>query len=275
MGRLGGQEKYAQINEEEGLQKPESLGVTERLGFGEIRNGLSEIDERLARIQTVVGEDAFFEFDEAKDDLRKAFEDKVSMDSALQRLENELDAKGAGTVSDDQIQGSQELLGSIHVLGAKVDEIENSPYVIDLLFAEANAENEMRNTIVEKALEGKERIPKESEIMSQAVQRFLTEEFEFRGFDEIEDPKEREEAMRAFTKGVVSQVSGEIDRSPEVFDHLNEGERVGILLKNLVGKHGTMAGTDDFFACASGARDLEKKTKNESVDDYMRAHLGT
>lgn len=214
--------------------------------------------------------------EEVKAALKQVQEKKAAIGGALQGLTQELGTMKAESVSDVQIQRYQELLKKMDELNAQVADIEANPYMIERLFAEAKAENEMRDNVVREAVGGVWRQPKETEIMSQVVQRFLTEEFETRGFDEIKDPKEREKAMREFAQAVASQVGGGADHGPNDFARLKKDERVGILLKNLVGKYGTMAGTEGFLGIASGGRKFDSSPQNDEViGDYIRQHLGT
>ncbi len=238
--------------------------------FGQIERQLTEIQSLMAsREEREIAE-------EVKGAFKQAQGKKSEVEKILRELTQELETMKAESISDVQIQRYQKLLEGMGDLNAQVADIEANPYMIERLFAEAKAENEMRDNVVECAMWGVRRDPKETEIMSQVVQSFLTEEFEARGFNKIKDPKERERAMREVTQAVASQAGGGAESGPLSLAGLKRDEYVGVLLKNLVGKHGTMAGTAGFLGLASGDREFGGSPQNDAaVGDYIRQHLGT
>ena len=273
-------DKLRAANIEEKIAHSEKLKESQAAKEAELQKTQAEfnrIENRLAEIQALTeGREEEDIAEEVKAALEQAQRKKAAIGDALQRLTKELDAMKAESVSDVQIQRYRELLKKIDELNAQVADIEANPYVIEWLFAEAKAENEMRDIVVREALGGVWQHPKEAEIMAQVVQRFLTEEFEARGFNEIKDPKEREEAMREFTRAVASRVGGGADDRRDDFARLKKDELVGILLKNLVGKYGTMASTESLLGIASGGRKFDDSPQNdEVVRNYIRQHLGT
>jgi len=279
-------ENQAEIDELKAARIEEKIADSEKLKESQAakeaelqktQDDFNQIENRLAEIQALMeGREEKDIAEEVKAALEQVQRKKAAIGDALQRLTQELDVMKAESVSDVQVQRYQELLKKMDELNAQVADIEANPYVIERLFAEARAENEMRDIVVKEALGGVWRHPKGAEIMAQVVQRFLTEEFEARGFDEIKDPKEREEAMREFTRAVASQVGGGEDRGPGDPARLKKDELVGILLKNLVGKYSDMAYTEDLLEIASGGRKFDGSPQNnEVVGNYIRQHLGT
>ena len=265
---------------EEKIANSEKLKESQAAKEAELQktqDDFNQIENQLAEIQALTeGREEKDIAEEVKAALKQVQEKKTAIGGALQGLTQELGAMKAESVSDVQVQRYQELLKKMDELNAQVADIEANPHMIERLFAEAKTENEMRDNVVREAVGGVWRQPKETEIMSQVVQRFLTEEFEVRGFDEIKDPKEREKAMREFAQAVASQAGGGADHGPNDFARLKKDERVGILLKNLVGKYGTMAGTEGFLGIASGGQKFDGSPQNdEVVGNYIRQHLGT
>jgi chromosome segregation ATPase len=265
---------------EEKIANSEKLKESQAAKEAELQKLQAEfnrIENQLAEIQALTeGREEKDIAEEVKAALEQVQRKKAAIGDALQRLTQELDAMKAESVSDVQVQRYRELLKKMDELNAQVADIEANPYMIERLFAEAKTENEMRDNVVREAVGGVWRQPKETEIMAQVVQRFLTEEFEARGFNKIKDPKEREKAMREFTRAVASRVGGGADHGPYDFARLKKDELVGILLKNLVGKYGTMAGTEGFLGIASGGKKFDGSPQNdEVVGNYIRQHLGT
>lgn len=262
------------ITNSEKLKESQTAKETE---LQKTQDEFNQIDNQLGEIKSLIeGREEKDIAEEIKIALNQVQEKKTGVEKTLQGLSKDLEMMKAESVSDVQIQRYQELLKRMDELNAQVADIEANPYMIERLFAEAKAENEMRDNVVREAMGGTWRQPKESEIMSQVVQKFLTEEFEARGFDQIKDPKEREKAMREFTQEVASQAGGGADHGPMDLARLKKDERVGLVLKNLVGKYGTMAGTEGFLAIASGGRKFDGRPQDDAiVGNYIRQHLGT
>lgn len=256
--RIADSEKLreSQVAKEEELHKTQER-------FDQIADQLTEIQALMeGREEEDIAEEVKIAFNQVQ-------EQKNHLEEVLQGLTRDLEMVEAESVSEVQTQRYQELLEKMDELNTQVADIEANPYVIERLFDEAKSEDDMRERVVREAMSGTygDRGPKQTEIQSQVVQRFLTEEFDARGINQIEDPKEREEAMREFTQAVASGVGGGADsRHYQEYYTMGQNEKVGILLKNLVGKHGNMAGTEFFMKMASG--DIE-------VGDYIRRHLGT
>lgn len=116
-----------------------------------------------------------------------------------------------------------------------------------------------------------------------------------RGIDKIKDPKESEKAMRDLAKDIATGVSGYEDVEPTQLArsnlrNLNSNERVGLVLKNLIGKYGTLTGTTGFFELAGERKSIQKKKEGlrdyefsvddpekskEATRDLIGRHLGT
>lgn len=230
------------------------------------RDALEEIKEFIA------GKDESDIAPEVKDAIAQLESDMRDVASRKQAMDNELTAIESEFVSDEQIQRYSELLAQMDSLNSKVSEIEANSYVIDRLIESARNEDQLRDIVVREALGGMKRSQEQVKVMSQVVQMFLTEEFKIRGLDKI---KEGDQSMQNLVRVIVSRVSASFARS-DLDRDTSKDEWVGIFLRNLVGKFGTMEGTARIIPLASGGRTLDKESVNHDViADYIRGHLGT
>ena len=219
--------------------------------------------------------------EELRDAIKQAKEENEEVGIEIKRLKDEIYRMELGLNADQQVKKYQEIIERISELDGRISDIESNPLMVERLFMEASTENEMRENIIEAALGGINRTPKEKEFISQFVQRFLTEEFNINKFDEIKDAKERESRIREFTKNVTRIVSGQANvlgggHENNNLGKVNKDELVGVLLKNLVGKYGTMAGSKGFLELASGGRKQSDKYDDGKITkNYIYQHLGS
>lgn len=268
---------------EERIERSKALRESEAAKEAElqrVQNELKRLEEWLEEVSSLVKGRRKEEIaEEVKTALDKAQKRKKELEEALSNLEQELKSIRAELVSDDEIQKYQQLLERIDSLNNQIAEIETNPYVLELLFAEAKEENEIRDLVVREAV-GFERDPKSAEFIERVVQRFLTEEFEFRKFNEIQDPTERLEAMRRFAFDMATIVGGIADSTGSVDlaypQKASEGALAGVLLKNLVGKLGTLYLLLTLLERVASSRHSAGEPRDKSITiPYINQHLGT
>lgn len=242
--------------------------------FQSIQIEFSGIEAQIKEIQALIEGKSEEEIAVAvKDALAKVNEKKALVGKTMQGLTSEIGSIKAGLVSDQEIQKYRKLQEDMENLNTQVAQIEANPYMVERLFEEAKDENEIRDAVVREALGGTWRKnPKEAELIREVSQKFLTEEFVARGIDKIKDRKEREEAMGQLAKRITEGVAGGADQHMD-YQYAKKDQRIGFILKRLVGKHGTMDGqlgefegaTDNFQHCG---KDVDTK-------ELIARHLGS
>jgi DNA repair exonuclease SbcCD ATPase subunit len=183
--------------------------------------------------------------------------------------------KAIGLVSEEEKQEYENTQERLEEINKKIAEIESNPYVIELLLEEAKSEDEIRRKVIFAATSSRTwQYPKAEEIIKRIIQRFLTEEFKARDFDNIKDPK-----MKEFAFLITSILRQADDTTYHQIKSLKDGERVGILLKNLIGRQGTIEATIYRIADAVGLYeynpDNPKKEEIDTLKKYIKHHLGT
>ncbi|GEM_PF-2126016 len=188
-------------------------------------------------------------------------------------LAKELERIKAGQVSGEEVERYRKLQEHIEALNTQVAEIEGNPFVIGRLFEEAKTEHAIRESVVGEANYGVSGGRDRREFIEEVCQKFLGEEFAARGVDQIKDPKEREKIMRELAREVATGVGGGVDSSGlqwRLRREPTENERIGAVLKNLLGTEGTLAGTATFFKNAVGEK-TSPLTKKEGLNTYTFA----
>lgn len=180
---------------------------------------------------------------EALEAARSKFQE---MSSSSYRLQGEIQNIGQQIVSDEQVNRYGELMAACDSLNAQIDELSTNPALIEMLEKEAKDEHQIREEIVRTALAESRagyQTPK-SEFVRQLTETCLTEEFKARGLDAIADPAKRLAAMREFAHGYRDGVvHGDYQRIFYMEPAQQPNRWAGLLLKNLLGRHGTLGGT--------------------------------
>ena len=219
--------------------------------------------------------------EELRDAIKQAKEENEEVGIEIKRLKDEIYRMELGLNADQQVKKYQEIIERISELDGRISDIESNPLMVERLFMEASTENEMRENIIEAALGGINRTPKEKEFISQFVQRFLTEEFNINKFDEIKDSKEAGNQMKDFAETITRVVGshiGSIGRDLNGNQELKKDEIVGLLLKTFVGKNGSIANAINLFGPASDYKNRNNRKEYDDVEivgNYIRQHLGS
>jgi len=262
--------KNAQKLKESKKSKEEELSKTE--------SELTQINNDLQEIKELIGDKKETELaDEIIEALSKIELTKNEIEKRLGELIEEIKNIEAELVSEDQIKTYQEILKRIEELNTEIDRIESNPYVIEQLIEEANSENELRDTIIDAVLSKISYGNKEKrEIFSQLTQIFLTEEFDFNGFNQIKDKSEREEAMKNLIQEILVFLKTPNLELPKKFktnlNSVSSYGRAGIVLKILTAGYGSVANLGRFSSLGIETRgDKNEKIKS---NEYIQSHLG-
>lgn len=170
------------------------------------------------------------------------------------------------------------------VADAKINKSrEEAEKDMDKLRDFALEENEIRDGVAKNAL-GKERDsykePERKEYVNEVCARFIQEEINASGINEIEDPKKRVEAIRELTKNISVGVEKGARFSSEITteDTGNTGKRIlnekreGVLLSTMLGQGGTISSWMGF------PKRKDHSTSEEDISAYLeeaKKHAGT
>jgi TolA-binding protein len=250
---------------------------------------LLEASERIAKLEELVAGKSEEEIAApVKEALEKAKGKKADVDRDAGSLSAELERLNASQVSNAEVNRFTQLQGQLETLNSDIAKIEGNPFVIDRLIEEAKTEDRMREVVVREAGMGY-MAPERRAFVGEICQKFLSEEFAARGIDKIKDQKEKEKAMEELVGAVSRGVSGgdnysNIERPAYDGDKITKDMRLGLLLKNLIGEYGTLAGTVGFFEYATPKKKIKSAapfSTNRFEDDpertreLIRSHLGT
>lgn len=208
---------------------------------------------------------------------------KAPLETTARELTGELEKIRADQVSDEQVKRYHEIQAGLSKLNQTVAELESNPYLIELLVAEAETENELREDIVQAAVARSETYWRTNEerrkFDEQVAERFLSEEIEARGINLIADRRARKEALEQLAQGMISGMR--LGGVQEIY-HQGGGQKqvdalTGLALLNLVGGHGTLSGTTGFLRMSEAGfsptawqdQVAEKKAEAQAIHNHL------
>lgn len=282
-------EELEEARIKERLAESAKLKETELAKQTELEATTGEFEAIANRLEAIQGLVKGKKEGEIAADVREAIKAletaKSPLETAARQLTQELETIRADQVSDEQVKRYHEVEASLIKLNQTVAELESNPYLIELLVAEAETENKLRDQIVEVAIARSEAYERTNEerrnFDEQVAERFLSEEIEARGINSIADRRARKEALEQLARGMIS---GMRQGGGQTIYHQWGGQGqvdafTGLALLNLVGGHGTLSGTPGFLRMSEAGfsptawqnQVAEKKAEAQAIHH----HLGT
>lgn len=229
----------------ERMERAEALTSTEGERKVELTRLQQELDETtayLAQVEEIIAKDEDGVIDET---VQRAKETAQAKQQELQRsvtqLTKHLEGIHAEQVSQEDVVRYKEIQERMEELGHAVEEIEQNPDVLRALFEQAEGQDAIRNIVIAEALRerGVSRQSPQGKFVELVSQRYLGEEFEARGINDIEKDDARLEAMRT----LAVELSGGLHANTRL-DNVTGGTKEsrerwysGAVLKNLIGAH--------------------------------------
>ena len=271
--QLRAQRIEERINNAEKLKADKATKAEE---LSKTSSELAEADSELEKIKEIIGDKKEDELAlEIIEALKQIELVKSEIEKKLTELTEEIKNIEAELISEEQINRYKDILKRMEELNAKIDEIESNPYLIEKLMEEASSEDALRQLVVDAVLSKIETEKKQTrEIFSQLVQIFLTEEFKFREFDKIKDQTEKEEEMKKLIQAILSSLNAPADDKPQKLKYRDSSTpreqqqySIGMVLKVLTGRFGTIGGLNIAMYSASAERD-------NITNEYIKSYLG-
>lgn len=258
------------------IDNAENLRLTQEKQIEQLRETEEEfniLSKRVEAINKLVAQNPIApEVQKAIENHNQSLE---SLRSDHERLTNEIQSIELDLIPEELIDEYKENMETEKKLDYQVALIEDNPNVIKRLVEYAENEDKMRTIIIDSIANNCSN-KLQRDIMSTAMQMFLTEQFELAGFNQIEEDKKRHEAMQNFTREVLSGINWDKSNG-----YPTKNEKIGLLLKNLTGQLGNFDDTIDFLREASGIESLidnsseQEQVSTAAVKQFIHAHIGT